>query len=366
MTFTAQGTRAAVASSPTQVFLWYAGEDRPLAEPVFLALTGQGYDVFFDKDDLHAGADFLGRIKHAVNSCDLFVFIVTEHSVADGSFTLTELEYARRRWKHPKDHVVAVRADQVPFAKIPAYLTAVAMLEPVGNLSAAVVDAVAELKPPHPLASRMPSQARSRLASWLRPRVLVPLLVALVSAIGAIGAALIVKPTPPPNQWSATIDDCAVEPSPSSIDEYLSRMHTPEGAAKARHEYTAQRLRVVGRTVSYQVHFVGPPQERYPVHLRVFEATTHQRVRIEDDEETRPVVRLRSDTDDDRFRDVVWFEPMKVVTDPMRRLFVELEVRNRQNQPMAKCTTPEFCTSVTGGHVCVHDSSRWWSSAHSR
>lgn len=78
------------------------------------------------------------------------------------------------------------------------------------------------------------------------------------------------------------------------------------------------------------------------MHLRVFEATTHQRVRIEDDEETRPVVRLRSDTDDDRFRDVVWFEPMKVVTDPMRRLFVELEVRNRQNQPMAKCTTPEF------------------------
>lgn len=95
MTFTAQGTRAAVASSPTQVFLSYAGEDRPLAEPVFLALTGQGYDVFFDKDDLHAGADFLGRIKHAVNSCDLFVFIVTEHSVADGSFTLTELEYTQ-------------------------------------------------------------------------------------------------------------------------------------------------------------------------------------------------------------------------------------------------------------------------------
>lgn len=56
---------------------------------------------------------------------------------------------------------------------------------------------------------------------------IVPLIVALVSAIGAIVAALIVKPTPPPSQWSATIDDCAVVPSPSSID--VVRIQTTTG-----------------------------------------------------------------------------------------------------------------------------------------
>lgn len=329
----------------TRVFLSYATEDRRLAEPVFLALTGQGYDVFFDKDDLSAGTDFLERIKQAVSACDVFVFLISRHSLAEGSFTLTELEYARKRWKHPKNHVVAVRAEKIPFEEISPYLTAATILEPVGNLAAAVADAVAELKPPRQPVPGTPVSPKSRsiLAGVIRPAALGPLVVAVVGAAGAIVAALIVRPPPLPSQWTATIDECVVEPSTSSISDYLSRMHTPEGAAKVKKDYSAERLLVRGRTLGYQVHFVGAPKERYPVHFRMFDAATHQRLRIEDDEETRPIVTLYQDANDDKFRDVVWFEPMKVVKDPTKKLFVELEVRNeRNNQPMAKCTTPEF------------------------
>jgi len=128
-----------------RIFLSYASEDRDLAEQVTLALTAEGHEVFFDKNSLPAAGDFRSRIRDAVGHSDCMVFLITTRSVARGSFALTELEHAKRKWRHPKDHVLPVRIGNVPWKSIPQYLRAVTVLEPVGDVAEATVVAAAQL-----------------------------------------------------------------------------------------------------------------------------------------------------------------------------------------------------------------------------
>jgi hypothetical protein len=129
-----------------QIFLSYASEDHELADQVHLALAGDGRQVFFDKESLPPAGDYHARIRAAVEQSDIFVFLLSPNSVAPGSYTLTELKYARAKWPHPKGRVLPVRMRDVPWETIPAYLKAVTLLEPEGNLPAEVSVAVSELE----------------------------------------------------------------------------------------------------------------------------------------------------------------------------------------------------------------------------
>ena len=155
------------------IFLSYPSEERTLAEEIQLALVGAGHQVFFDKQSLPGGGDYQQRIKQSVDSADLFVFLITADSVAPTSFALTELAYARERWPHPKERVLPVRLHDTPIAAIPPYLKAVTLVEPEGNVAAAVVAAVARLldrprggvppeTPPPPAPSPSPPASASR------------------------------------------------------------------------------------------------------------------------------------------------------------------------------------------------------------
>lgn len=124
------------------VFLSYAAEDRDAAESIQLALLGAGYRVFFDRQSLPAAGDYYAGIQAAVSSVDLFVFLVSAHSVAEGSFALTELKQARLRWPHPKGRVLPVLLDPAGLARMPNYLRSVTFLEPEGHLAAEVLMAV--------------------------------------------------------------------------------------------------------------------------------------------------------------------------------------------------------------------------------
>jgi hypothetical protein len=145
-----------------------------------------------------------------------------------------------------------------------------------------------------------------------------------------------------PLKWTAAIEDCKVEASPVSVEEYLARRYSPDIARQKREHYSANRLSALGRVVSYRVHFVGRPKERYTLFFQMFDALNHHRIRIEDDED-EPFDTLYQDAADDEFAGFWWFEPGKAVNDPTLELLVRLEVRNkRHNQPMTDCTTPAF------------------------
>ena len=125
-----------------RVFLSYSSKDRHLVEPIELALRGQGHSVFFDRTDLPAGEEYDVRIRQAIEKCQLFIFMVSPHSLDTGSYTLTELSIAEKTWAHPSGRLLPVVLQPIALDQIPAYLKTVTLLEPEGNVAASVADAV--------------------------------------------------------------------------------------------------------------------------------------------------------------------------------------------------------------------------------
>ena len=125
-----------------RIFLSYSSKDRALAEPVYLALRAQHQAVFFDRSALPAGEEYDGRIREAIEDSDLFIFLVSPDSLHERSYTLTELAIAQKTWDSPAGRVLPVMLRRTELTDLPAYLRAVTVLEPEGNVAAAVADAV--------------------------------------------------------------------------------------------------------------------------------------------------------------------------------------------------------------------------------
>ena len=154
------------------VFLSYASEQAEPARQIELSLKADGHAVFVDRSSLPAGESFDARIRAAIEESDLFVFLISAASISPGRYTLTELRFAEDKWEHPAGHVLPVLVERVARDAIPAYLRAVTILSPRGNLTAEVAAEVARLG-----------------ASWwrrmLEPRRLVPALIIVVLLVGA-------------------------------------------------------------------------------------------------------------------------------------------------------------------------------------
>ena len=125
-----------------KVFLSYASQDRPVAEDINRALLDQGHDVFFDRDDLPPGEEFHIRIRRAIEQADLFVFLVSEDAIDPGSYTLNELDIARKVLHRPSGRLLPVLLRPTAFDRLPAFVKSVTVLETEGNIAAAVADAV--------------------------------------------------------------------------------------------------------------------------------------------------------------------------------------------------------------------------------
>ncbi|MGH8727430.1 MAG: SUMF1/EgtB/PvdO family nonheme iron enzyme [Burkholderiales bacterium] len=128
-----------------KIFLSYSSKDRELVAPVALALNAQEHDVFFDQEDLPAGEEYDQRIRRAIHTSHLFIFLVSPNSLAHGSYARAELEIAEKSWPHPKGRVLPVMLRDTAFDQMPPYLTAVTLLNPQGNATAAVADEVARI-----------------------------------------------------------------------------------------------------------------------------------------------------------------------------------------------------------------------------
>lgn len=119
-----------------RVFISYASENRPIVEPIVHSIRARGHKVFFDKHDLPAGQSYEERIEAAIARSDVFVFLVSSESVEQGGFARTELRMAEQKWPRPAGRVLPVMLAPTDHSMVPAYLRAVSILEPSGNIAA--------------------------------------------------------------------------------------------------------------------------------------------------------------------------------------------------------------------------------------
>jgi tetratricopeptide (TPR) repeat protein len=155
-----------------RIFISYSSRYQNVCDRLQLALEADGrHKVFVDRSELIAGKPFDEALRKGIEECDLLIFLVSPESVAQGSYALAELDIAKKRWRHPGGHVLPVKVGQTALEAIPAYLRAVTILEPQGDVVAETVAAVEAI-------SQRPR----------RVRVLATLAAAIVLA-GVIGMA---------------------------------------------------------------------------------------------------------------------------------------------------------------------------------
>jgi hypothetical protein len=129
-----------------RIFMSYASEQKADAEAVAFSLRSRGHMVFFDRDDLPEGTSYDDRIAAAIDRSDLMIFLISPAAIAEGRYTLTELRFARYKWRHPGGRVLPVMMEVTPLPAVPSYLRAVSILEPQGNKAAEVAFAVERLR----------------------------------------------------------------------------------------------------------------------------------------------------------------------------------------------------------------------------
>src|SRR5262245_50949659 len=125
-----------------KVFISHASEQAEMARSIEIALRGEGHSVFLDRSSLSPGDTYNDHIRDAIARCDLFIFLISPEAIAQGRYTLTELEFVEQKWPHPSGGVLPVVVSPTDLASVPAYLKGVTLLEPKGNLPAAVAMAV--------------------------------------------------------------------------------------------------------------------------------------------------------------------------------------------------------------------------------
>lgn len=121
-----------------QIFISYASEEATLADEIQLVLVGAGHKVFFDRADLPPGSDYNTRIREAIAASDIMVFLISPHSMEPGSYTLTELKFAREKWRHPANRVLPVMTETTDLKIVPPFLRVTTYLVPEGNVVAEV------------------------------------------------------------------------------------------------------------------------------------------------------------------------------------------------------------------------------------
>ena len=80
------------------VFLSYAHEDRYLALPLFERLHAAGINVWIDEEKLEGGSEYEQRIHNAINSCRVFMPILSSQVKNDLIFNKYESRWYRQEW----------------------------------------------------------------------------------------------------------------------------------------------------------------------------------------------------------------------------------------------------------------------------
>ena len=162
-----------------RIFLSYSRADQKIAEQIAGNLKQAGHEVFFDRHSIKVAEDFNRVIWNRIQKAQLFVYLISPNSVRAGSYTLTELELAEKKWPSPENRVLAVTIAPTDLGQIPVYATLVDMLQPEGNVAAEVRTAVNALN------------KRYRVANlWRSTAIMAALVLAGVLAVQGYRAYL--------------------------------------------------------------------------------------------------------------------------------------------------------------------------------
>jgi tetratricopeptide (TPR) repeat protein len=132
-----------------RIFISYSSKYQNICDRLQLALEADGHhEVFVDRSELTPGKPFDEALRKGIEDCDLLLFLISPESVAPGSYALAELGIAKKRWRHPGGHLLPVKVAPTPIEAIPAYLRAVTILEPQGDVVAETVAAIDAIRPP--------------------------------------------------------------------------------------------------------------------------------------------------------------------------------------------------------------------------
>jgi TIR domain-containing protein len=127
-------------------FICYAREDEKEAERISVRLEADGHRCFFDKASVPTGGAYDGIIREQIQKAHVFIFLISQHSVKGGRYTITELKLAQEKWPRPRGRVVPVLIDDTPHDSMPPYLAALNVLSPAGNRAAEVASEIDKLR----------------------------------------------------------------------------------------------------------------------------------------------------------------------------------------------------------------------------
>lgn len=128
-----------------RIFLSYESSQRAIAEKIAIRLQRK-HEVFFDRDTLQTSDAFDSEIREWIErKADLFIFLVSPDALTSGSYTVTELGFAKKRWKDPVGRVLPVLVEGVIEDIDDAYLTSINIFVPKGNVEAEVASEVARM-----------------------------------------------------------------------------------------------------------------------------------------------------------------------------------------------------------------------------
>ena len=102
------------------VFISYAHEDRYIALPLFERLHAAGINVWIDEEKLEGGAEYERRIQRAINSCKVFMPILSSQVKSD-LVSGTSHRWYQKEWvcvQQRYDEEVTICGDGQPRFKI--------------------------------------------------------------------------------------------------------------------------------------------------------------------------------------------------------------------------------------------------------
>lgn len=101
---TSQDAALSVPESGTDVFISYSRGDSALVEELYHIFTAKGLHVWYDRQSLHKGQDFMRQIENAIKNSTFFVPVLTQTIISQAD---KEHPY-RKEWQYAVDHIQLV------------------------------------------------------------------------------------------------------------------------------------------------------------------------------------------------------------------------------------------------------------------
>jgi len=130
-----------------RVFLAHSSAQASECERLVAKLRKRSFKVFYSADTIPVSEDFDRLIRAEIARCSAMIFWATPQSVTPGSYPLTEMGLASKRWPNPRNRVLAVLAGDLATGQVPGYLRDnIELFRPQGDLVTEVADAMVELR----------------------------------------------------------------------------------------------------------------------------------------------------------------------------------------------------------------------------